>query len=128
MAPPVKQSEVTKPSTDNASGASELEQLRKENERLKRELAATEAPSTSKEPQQGQFKNSKGQLVDEKYKGTKQYEAGENLFVNGAFIRAGERFSATDTQPGRAWLPLVPKAEPELVVAQPSASPNTQSL
>lgn len=89
--------------------------------------ASTPKEATSSVPP-GYFKNAKGQLVEEKYKGAKQYEAAEKLFVNGAFLAAGERFSATDTQPGRAWLPLVPKAEPELVVERASSSPNTQSL
>lgn len=151
MASPEKKSDKTEPAKteilapktlaiDNASG--ELELLRIENERLKKERAAFEAVARAtiekidaapaadpKATPPGFFRNSKGQLVDEKYRGPKQYEAGEHLFIDGAFKRPGDRFSVVDTQPGRAWVPLVPKTEPELVRAETSsASPNTQTL
>jgi len=126
----------------NAEVNAELEQLRAENERMKKERAAFEAVARAtiekidaaptvdpKATPAGFFRNAKGQLVDEKYRGPKQYEAGEHLFVDGAFKRPGDRFSVVDTQPGRAWVPLVPKTEPELVRAETSsASPNTQTL
>lgn len=143
---PTEKTEVAKteiapvPTAAPTQAHSELEQLRAENERLKKDRrefeaaarAAVEkidqaAPVDPKATPAGFFRNSKGQLVDEKYRGLKQYEAGEFLFVDGAFKRPGDRFSVVDTQPGRAWVPLVPKTEPELVRA-PSSSPNTQAL
>lgn len=133
------------PAAEHSATAGELEELRAENERLKQERKAFEvaaraavekldaddkAAKTDKSatPPPGFFRNGKGQLVEEKYRGPKQYEAGEHLFVEGAFRRPGDRFTAIDTQPGRAWVPLVPKTEPELVRAEPANSPNTQSL
>ena len=123
------------------AGLSELEQLRAENERLHEERRAFEAAARAAvekmdEPAKASgekpvpadhFKNAKGQVVAEKFRGPKHYEAGETLFVDGKFLRTGERFTAIDTTPGRGWVPLVPKTEPELVRAE-QPSPNTQTL
>ncbi len=63
----------------------------------------------------GFFRNARGLLVAEEYRGEKKYELSETAFVGGTLRQAGERIVVVDEQPGKTWRPLVAQVEEKLV-------------
>jgi hypothetical protein len=63
----------------------------------------------------GFFRNARGLLVAEEYRGAKQYEMGETAFVAGVLRQPGDRITLVDEQPGKSYRPLVKKVEENLV-------------
>lgn len=65
----------------------------------------------------GFFRNGRGLLVAEEYRGEKKYELSETAFVGGTLRQKGERITVVDEQPGSTWMPLVPQVKEELTAA-----------
>ncbi len=65
----------------------------------------------------GFFRNKRGLIVAEEYRGEKKYELSETAFVAGVLRQPGDRIVVVDEQPGTTWRPLVTKVEEQLVAA-----------
>lgn len=142
MANPEKQQKTEKPETAKTEIAaprpmhsaappdtlSELEQLRAENARLKTERrqleaamrAAAEKVGEETQPVSGaSFRNAAGLLVDEKYRGVKQYRVGAaGAYREGRHYSEGEIITLVDATPSRTWTPYEkPVAAPAVVEA-----------
>lgn len=113
MAPPVqKQPENSKP---NEPVNAELEQLRKENEKLKVELAAKAAPATVVP----------GAPLPEQYRGTKQYRVGAaGAYRDGRHYSEGEIITVVDDVPSRTWTPYVKPERASAPVVEQSPAPS----
>lgn len=110
----------------------ELEQLRAENARLKLERRQLEAAmraaedavledSRSEQSEGRSFRNAAGQLVDEKYRGVKQYRVGAaGAYREGRHYTEGEIITLVDAVPSRTWTPYEKKAAPAAVEAPPA--------
>lgn len=131
MAPPVKQSEVPKSEptkTGEKTGETELEQLRAAKERADRRAAELETEleqlrakarlaanaafedSLAEQSEGRSFRNAAGQLVDEKYRGVKQYRVGPaGAYRDGQLYIEGEIITLVDAVPSRTWTPHEPK-------------------
>lgn len=109
----------------------ELEQLREENARLKLERRQLEAAMKAAEKAVSEdaqiekmekpFRNAAGQLVDEKYRGVKQYRVGAaGAYREGRHYTEGEIITLVDATPSRTWTPYEKKAAPAAVEAPPA--------
>lgn len=56
------------------------------------------------------FRNAKGQLVPEKYRGTFTYLLKQPHYRSGDYLQAGETITVTDEKPSRTWEPVQPRA------------------
>lgn len=71
---------------------------------------------------EGFFRNGRGLLVENKFKGEKKYELSETAFIGGKLMHAGDRITVIDEQPGSTWKPLVAQMVHEELVATPAPS------
>lgn len=128
MAPqPQKQTEVKTeilaPKTEPKAAepvSGELEQLRAENERLKKERREFEAAMRAAAEKAGQLPAAPGTLP-EKYRGTKQYRVGAaGAYRQGRLYSEGEIITIVDEVPSRTWTPY---EKPTSAVAPVEAQP-----
>ena len=120
MAPPVqKQSENAKP---NEPVNAELEQLRKENERLRSERAQMEAAMAAAAKKAAEIKaDERAVELPEKYRGVKQYRVGPaGAYRDGQLYIEGEIITLVDAVPSRTWTPHEPKKK---AAAEPVEAP-----
>lgn len=84
----------------------ELFRAQEENKRLKAlkaaaEKAVREDQAAAKE--EPCFRNAKGQLVPERFRGTKTYRLKQPHYRDGQYYGAGEKITVTDEKPSRTW-------------------------
>lgn len=121
MAPPIQKQNETPKSSDAVSA--ELEQLRKENERLKLERAQMEAAMSAAAKVAAEQKGTAPASAElpEKYRGVKQYRVGAaGAYREGRHYTEGEIITLVDAVPSRTWTPYEKKAAPAAVEAPPA--------
>lgn len=123
----------------------EIEELRAENARLRahRDEPRTKSADAegsdvqdeervsalAKEVPAGYFRNRRGAVVSNEFRGERLYKAELDLFVDGKLVKAGDLFKAVDEAPGSAWVPLREEQVTQMVASKPLVpAPNLRDL
>lgn len=134
MAPPQNQ----KPDSDVVARAAversdkleaELKTKQAELDALKLKLAGNEASgSLMVKPGEPTFINGRGQVVPEKFRGTKSYTLKQPHYREGTYFGAGQTITVTDEKPSRTWEPVKARPVAAPVDVEPTSRPSDQQV